>query len=144
MSIHLNVFSPIMLYGVWAISHAALLAQYNFIAFIYSTSNSCIRFLIHNNSQIALVIPLYSASANDLATTYFILLQVTKFSPTNVKYPDVDYRSSIDATQSASVYPSIFKFSPFLNKIPLPGDDFRYLKTRVTTFMCSSLGEYMN
>ena len=83
--------------GLWAISHAALLSQYNFIAFVCSISNSCIRFLIHNNSQIALVIPLYSALTDDLATTScFLLRQVTKFPPTNVKYPDVDRRFSID------------------------------------------------
>ena len=131
--------------GLWVISHAVLLSQYNFIGLVYSTCNSCIRFLNHNNLQIALVIPLYLASVDVLTTTScFLLHQMTKFPPTNVKHPDVDRRSSIDPSQSTSVYPSIFKFSPFLNKIHFPGDDFRYRKIRVTTFICSSLGECMN
>jgi hypothetical protein len=55
---------------------------------------------------------LYSASALDLATTFcFLLCHVTKFPPTNVKYPEVDFRSVIDPAQSASIY------------IPQPLDD---------------------
>jgi hypothetical protein len=90
--------------GLWAILHAVLLSQYNFIGLVCLMCSSCIIFLIHNNSYIALVILLYSALADNLATTScFLLLQVTKLLPINVKYLDIDRRLSIDLAQSASV-----------------------------------------
>jgi len=49
---------------------------------------------------------LNSASALDLATTgsdYFLLLQVTRFPPTKVKYPEVDLLLSLESAQSASM-----------------------------------------
>ena len=50
----------------------------------------------HSASQIPKAIPPYSASALDLATTFcFLLLHITKFPPTKVKYPEVDHLSSI-------------------------------------------------
>jgi len=55
--------------------------------------------------------PLNSALALDLATMIcFLLLQVTRFPPTKVKYPEVDLLSFFEPAQSASVYPSAFKF----------------------------------
>ncbi|MFS7906388.1 hypothetical protein Hanom_Chr01g00058631 [Helianthus anomalus] len=63
-------------------------------------------FRIHNISVRPRAIPRNSASALDRATTFcFLLLQVTRFPPTRVKYPDVDLRSPLSPAQSASVYP---------------------------------------
>ncbi|KAJ0575723.1 hypothetical protein HanIR_Chr05g0216071 [Helianthus annuus] len=61
-------------------------------------------FRIHKTSANPLAIPLNSASALDRATTFcFLLLQVTRFPPTRVKYPDVDLRFPLSPAQSASV-----------------------------------------
>ncbi|KAM0017917.1 hypothetical protein Hdeb2414_s0027g00693371 [Helianthus debilis subsp. tardiflorus] len=63
-------------------------------------------FRIHSISVRPRAIPRNSASALDRATTFcFLLLQVTRFPPTKVKYPDVDLRSPLSPAQSASVYP---------------------------------------
>ena len=78
-------------------SHAALLSQYNFIGDVVEILSSCSKFLIHNSSHTPLAMPLYSASALDLATTpCFLLRHVTKFPPTNVKYPAVERLSLIE------------------------------------------------
>ncbi|BAU03652.1 hypothetical protein VIGAN_UM150900, partial [Vigna angularis var. angularis] len=86
--------------------------QYKLIVSFCVKPKSDNTFLIHKSSHTPSVMPLNSASALDLATTgCFLLLQVTRFPPTKVKYPEVDLLSSFEPAQSASVYPSTFKFS---------------------------------
>ncbi|PRQ56860.1 hypothetical protein RchiOBHm_Chr1g0341921 [Rosa chinensis] len=62
------------------------------------------KFLNQSISQTPWDMPLNSASALDLATTFcFLLRQVTKFPPTKVKYPEVDLLSDLELAQSASI-----------------------------------------
>ena len=66
--------------------------------------SSKIRPFNHISSQVVAAMALYSASALDRAiTVYFLLFQVTRFPPTNVQKPVVDFRSRAFPTQSASV-----------------------------------------
>ena len=68
-------------------------------------------FLTHKSSHTPSAMPLNYASALDFTTTgCFLLLQVTRFPPTKVKYPEVDLLSSFELAQSASMYPSTYKF----------------------------------
>ncbi|KAK9204488.1 hypothetical protein WN943_014749 [Citrus x changshan-huyou] len=109
---------------------AALLSQYNFIGTSIIIFNSSSSFFNHKSSQIPCATALNSASALLLATTdCFLLLQVTKFPPTNVQYPEVDLLSITDPAQSASVYTSTCRLLFFLNSRPFPGVFFRYLRT---------------
>lgn len=81
--------------GLRAILCAVLLSQYIQIDCLDELPKSSKRNLSHNALQILSVIPLYSASALERATTfYFLLLHVTRFPHTNVKYPEVDHLSS--------------------------------------------------
>lgn len=71
---------------LWAISMAALLSQWRSIGFLDLKPNPFNTFLTYNNSYTPCAIPLYYASALDLGTTFcFLLRQVTKLPPTNVK-----------------------------------------------------------
>ena len=73
---------------------AALLSQYILISVSIGYPSSSNNLFIHSTSHNSLVIPLNSASALDRATTFcFLLFQVTKFPPTKVKYPEVDFLS---------------------------------------------------
>ena len=120
--------------GLWAIAIVDVLSQYKLIVSFCLKSKSDSTFLIHKSSHTPSVRPLNSTSALDLATTgYFLLLQVTRFPRTKVKYLEVDLLSSFEPTQSASVYPSTFKFPWFENKIPFLGMNFKYLKILSTT-----------
>ena len=90
--------------GLWAILIAALLSQNGLMGSLMSYPSSLNNIFIHNISHIPWAIALNSASALDLATTNcFLLCQVTKLSPTNKQYPEVERRSIIDPTQSAFV-----------------------------------------
>ncbi|PRQ21801.1 hypothetical protein RchiOBHm_Chr7g0243261 [Rosa chinensis] len=89
---------------------AALLSQKRFIACLGLNPKSFSKLRSHNISQTPWAIPLYSASALDLATTFcFLLLHVTRLPSTNVKYTEVDLLSVIHLAQSASVYPATSK-----------------------------------
>lgn len=83
---------------------ADLLSQYSFIGGEIWTFNSCRSFSTHNVSQIPWASALNLAYALLLATTLcFMLLQLIKFPPTKVKYPDIDLRSVTLPAQSTSV-----------------------------------------
>lgn len=72
--------------------------------------------LSHKSLQIPCAIVQNYAFALDLATiTCFLLLQVTKFLPKKVQYPDVDLRSTTEPTQFASVYASKVSSLLFFN-----------------------------
>ena len=71
-------------------------------------------FIFHNISATPTATALYSLSAIDLATTdCFLLFQETRFPPTNMQYPDVDFLSSAQLAQSESQLPSILKWPCF-------------------------------
>jgi hypothetical protein len=73
---------------------AALLSQYILISVSIRYPNSLSSPFIHSISHNHLVIPLNSASALDRPTIFcFLLFHVTKFPPTKVKYPKVDFLS---------------------------------------------------
>ena len=111
--------------GFYAICIAARLSQYKLISTLGWYPISLIKLRNQRSSHRPFDMPRNSASALDKATTFcFLLFQVTRFPPTKVKYPDVDFLSEPPA-QSASVYPSICKWLCFLNISPLPGVDFR-------------------
>jgi hypothetical protein len=96
--------------GLCEISIAALLSQKRSISQLGAKPISVNNCLSQRSSQKPLAIPQNSASALDKATTFcFLLLHVTKFPPTNIKYPDVDFLSEIFPAQSASVYPSTLR-----------------------------------
>jgi len=131
--------------GLWLIAIVDVLSQYKFIVSFCLKPKSDSTFLIHKSSHTPSVMALNFASALDLAIIdYFLLLQVTRFSPTKVKYLEVDLLSSFEPTQFASVYPSTFKFPWFENKIPFPKVDFKYLKILSTTFIWSFHGSCIN
>jgi len=100
----------IMLHRIVAIAIVNVLSPYKLIISFCSKFKSDSTFLINKSSQTPSVMPLNSGSALDLTTGYFLLLQVTRFPPTEVKYPEVDVLSSFEPAQSASVYSSTFKF----------------------------------
>ena len=87
-------------------SIVALLSQNKLISLVGAKPISVNKFLSQRSSHKPFAIPLNSVSALDKATTFcFLLLQVTRFPPTNVKYLDVDFLSVIFPIQSAFVYP---------------------------------------
>jgi hypothetical protein len=72
--------------GLLAISRAAWLSHYSNIGSLGSKPIYVSKVLSHNSSHIPCTIPLYSASAEDLAVTFcFLLRHVTRFPATNVK-----------------------------------------------------------
>ena len=50
-------------------------------------------------------------SSQTLVDSPFLVLHLTRFPFTKVKYPEIDLLSFFELAQSASVYPSTFKFS---------------------------------
>lgn len=87
---------------------ADVLSRYKLIASFGSKPKSDNTLFTYNSSHIPSAIPLNSTSPLDLATTnFFLLLQVTRFPPTKVKYPEVDLLSSAEPAQSTSVYPCV-------------------------------------
>jgi hypothetical protein len=69
-----------------AIFRATWLSQYSNICSFGSKPISVGRVLSHNSSHIPCTIPVYSASAEDLAVMFcFLLRHVTRFPATNVK-----------------------------------------------------------
>ena len=123
-------------------SRANLLSQYSLIGLFREYPKSCRRNFSHNPSQIQSAIPLSSASPLEQATIFcFLLLHVTRL----LRYPEVDRISLLSLAQSASVYTSMACSTLLLeNKIPFLGANFRYLKMRITAFMCCLPGLYMN
>ena len=82
------------------------LSQYKFVATLGGYPISVSKLFNQSSSHTPFDIPWNSASALDNAITfYFLLLQVIRFPPTKVKYPDVDFLSELPA-QSASECPS--------------------------------------
>lgn len=70
--------------------------------------NSSSNISIHTSSVVALATALYSASADDLATTfYFLLFHITRLPPSVMQYPNVDLLSDNDLAQSTSTNPWI-------------------------------------
>ena len=103
---------------LWAIVIVDVLSQYKLIVSFCLKPKSDSTFLVHKSSHTPSVMPMNYASALNLATTcYFLLIQVTRFPPTKVKYLEVDLLSSFEPAKSASVYPYTFKFTWFMNKI---------------------------
>ncbi|MFS7910744.1 hypothetical protein Hanom_Chr02g00109791 [Helianthus anomalus] len=83
---------------------AALLSHRIWLGLLGGKPISVRSFLTHKISVRPRAIPLNSASALERATTFcFLLLQVTRFPPTKVKYPEVDLRSLLSPAQSAPV-----------------------------------------
>ncbi|KAL1531340.1 non-specific serine/threonine protein kinase [Salvia divinorum] len=84
---------------------AALLSQNNLLLRFGEKPISVISNLLsHMISMSSLLMPRISASALDKATTFcFLLLQVTRLPPMNMKYPPVDFLSTGLLAQSASV-----------------------------------------
>ncbi|RDY07787.1 hypothetical protein CR513_08048, partial [Mucuna pruriens] len=83
--------------GLWAILIAELLSQNNFIAPSYFTLRSSRIIFIHIPSHIPYAMARNFASVLDRATTFcFLLLQVTRFPPRNIQYPEVDLLSITD------------------------------------------------
>jgi hypothetical protein len=77
--------------GLCEMSIVALLSQKRFNSLSCSNPSSSNNFLSHNNLHIPFVIPQNSASAFERVTKFcFLLLHVTRFPPTNVKYPAVN------------------------------------------------------
>ena len=110
---------------LWTICIAARLSQYKFISSFGWYPISLSKPFNQRSSHRPFDMPRNSASALDKVTTfYFLLFQVIRFPPMKVKYSDVDLLSELSA-QSASMYPSIFKWLWFLNMSSLPGDDFK-------------------
>ena len=90
--------------GFFEILIVVWLSQNNFHVFVGGKFSSHKSFLSHCISVIPLATPLNSALALESATIfYFLLLQVTKFPPTRVKYPELDFLLSRSPAQSASV-----------------------------------------
>jgi hypothetical protein len=78
------------------------LSQNIFIGLLISKFKSVSTCFIQDSSLAVDVIARYSASALDRATTfYFLLFHVTRFPPTNVQKPVIDFLSNLPA-QSAS------------------------------------------
>ena len=136
----------IMMNMIMVMSHADLLSQYNWIGLFCKHPKSCKRNFSHNPSQIPSANLLSSAYPLERATTFcFLLLHVTRLSPTKVKYLEVDHLSPLSPALSASVYTSMVCSPVFLeNKIHFPRADFRYLKMCMTTFICCSPGLCIN
>jgi hypothetical protein len=131
--------------GLCEILIAVLLLQNRFILQLAAKSISVNNLLSHRSSQRPLAILQNSASALDNATIFcFLLFHVTRFPPTKVKYPEVDFLSEIFPTQSASIYPSIFIWLFFENRIPFLGEDFKYQRILIAASMWSSLGQCIN
>ncbi|MFS7992594.1 hypothetical protein Hanom_Chr12g01084131 [Helianthus anomalus] len=76
-------------------------------------------FRTHRASARPRAIPRNSASALERATTFcFLLLHVTRFPPTRVKYPDVDLRFPLSHAQFASVYTWVSRCLFVLKRTP--------------------------
>jgi len=87
-----------------AMTIATLLSHYILISVSIRYPSYLSSPFIHSISHNPLVIPLNYVSALDKATTFcFLLFQVTKFPPTKIKYPEVDFLSVRFLTQSTSV-----------------------------------------
>ncbi|RDX61692.1 hypothetical protein CR513_60059, partial [Mucuna pruriens] len=85
-----------------------LFNENNFIGPSYFTLRSSRIIFIHNSSHISCAMARNSASALDRATIFsLLLLQVTKFPPRNIQYPEVDLLSTTNLAQSAFVYISM-------------------------------------
>ncbi|RDX69186.1 hypothetical protein CR513_51733, partial [Mucuna pruriens] len=93
--VNLNVFCPIVLDWIMGNTYtliAELLSQNNFIGPSYFTLRSSRIIFIQNPSHIPCTMARNSAFALDRATTFcFLLLQVTRFSPRNIQYPEIEY-----------------------------------------------------
>ena len=75
---------------------AALLSQKRFIYEVGAKPTSVNSLFNQRSSHNPLAIPRNYASALERAATFcFLLLHVTRFPPTNVKYPEVDFLSEI-------------------------------------------------
>lgn len=108
--------------------------------FIVTTSIPSI--INHTNLSISCATTWNSAFALLLATAH--CFNFSKLPPTNVQYPDVDFMSLTEPTQSTSIHTLTFICSPPLKNKPLPGAPFRYLSTWYAASKCLSYGECIN
>ena len=75
---------------------------------------------IHSSLYTPCAVAQSSTLALDLVTTFgFLLLQVTKFLPKNMQFPNVDLLTITLPKQSASVWIFMDKLSPLLTNNPL-------------------------
>ena len=89
--------------GLWDIFIAAWLSQYNLMGPFKVMPRLVRMIFIQSSSQIPWAMALNLASALDLATiSCFLLLQVTRFPPKKVKYPNL--LLTIDPAQSTSLW----------------------------------------
>eukprot|EP00257_Ricinus_communis_P026777 XP_025014191.1 receptor-like protein EIX2 [Ricinus communis] len=105
------------------------IVQYISIRPLHSIPISISTCLIQTSSLAVDAMARYSASALDLVITdCFLLFQVTKFPPTKVQNPEVNFLSQLPA-QSASEKPTIvLALLLFFIQIPWPGEPLRYLR----------------
>jgi len=102
------------------------------------------RFFNHTISHAVWAIALYSASALERDTSCFLLLQVTRFPPTKVKYPVIDFLSSRLLAYPESENLEMRTCPCFLYTNPFSGQLLMYARTLIAANQWVSLGWCMN
>lgn len=131
--------------GSWAMLIVALLSQYRRIGLETGKPNSDKIIFNHNNSRTPCAIALYSTFALERVTIdCFLLLQVTKFPPIKVQYPEVDLLLEMKLVQSTSVYTSTCSPTFLENKKPWPELPLKYLSIQYTASICTMVRVSLN
>ena len=118
---------------------ANLLSPQSFIGSLVLILNSSSSFLNQNSSHIHWVTTLNFVLMLSFATIVcFLLILVTRFSPTNVKGLEVDIPYTMDLAQLTSINASPWICSSFLNHKHFPWVFLRYCRILYIAFKCPS------
>jgi len=115
VTFNLNVFGPFMKHWILGnIDGKQIITMHRHWS-SYLKPSSISKFFNHTISHVAWAIALYSTSALERDTTsYFLLLQVTRFLSTKVQYPVVDFLFPRSSAYPESEYLDMCTCSCFL------------------------------
>ena len=141
MTVHFNMFSSPMKNKVgWDMESSLVVTiECHWCQWLSPRSLSNVK--SHKISQQVEAIALYSASADERATTdCFFTFQEIGELPNNMQNPVVDFLESQQLPQSESQYPVRLQFEKLANKIPWSDVPLRYLRICLAAAKWSSVG----